>query len=69
MNTTATLDLGGKESFGIVLPTLWHPDLPEAQKFAGQMKKLWGGKVNWRSATAYDAMIAINAGGKTCVRV
>ena len=38
-----------------------------AKRFAGQMEKLWGGKVNWRSAMAYDATIAINAGGKTCV--
>jgi branched-chain amino acid transport system substrate-binding protein len=68
MNTSVTLDLGGKESLGMALPALWHPDLPEARRFASQMEKLWGGKVNWRSATAYDAMIAINAGGKTCVR-
>jgi branched-chain amino acid transport system substrate-binding protein len=68
MNTNVTLELGGKESLGMALPALWHPDLSEAQRFAGQMEKLWGGKVNWRSATAYDAMIAINAGGKTCVR-
>jgi branched-chain amino acid transport system substrate-binding protein len=68
MNTNVTLELGGKESVGMALPALWHPDLPEAQRFAGQMEKLWGGKVNWRSATAYDATIAIGAGGKTCVR-
>jgi branched-chain amino acid transport system substrate-binding protein len=68
MNTTVTLELGGKESVGMVLPALWHPDLPEAKLFASQMEKLWGGKVNWRSAMAYDAMLAINAGGKTCVR-
>ncbi len=68
MNTTVTLELGGKESVGMVLPALWHPDIPEAQRFASQMEKLWGGKVNWRSAMAYDAMLAINAGGKTCVR-
>jgi branched-chain amino acid transport system substrate-binding protein len=52
----------------MALPALWHPALSEAQRFARQMEKLWGGKVNWRSATAYDAIIAINAGGKTCVR-
>jgi branched-chain amino acid transport system substrate-binding protein len=68
MNTSITLELGGKESVGMALPVLWHPDLPEAQKFASQMEKLWGGKINWRSATAYDATVAINAGGKTCVR-
>jgi branched-chain amino acid transport system substrate-binding protein len=68
MNTNVTLELGGKESVGMALPALWHPDLPEAQRFGSQMEKLWGGKVNWRSATAYDATIAINAGGKTCVR-
>jgi branched-chain amino acid transport system substrate-binding protein len=68
MNTTVTLELGGKESVGMALPTLWHHDLPEARRFAGQMEKLWGGKVNWRTAMAYDATIAINAGGKTCMR-
>ncbi len=67
MNTTVTLELGGKESVGMALPTLWQPDLPEAQRFAGQMEKLWGGKVNWRSAMAYDAVVAIGAAGRGCV--
>jgi branched-chain amino acid transport system substrate-binding protein len=67
MNTNITLELGGKEVVGMALPALWHPDLPEAQRFAGQMEKLWGGKVNWRSAMAYDAVVAIGAGGKGCV--
>jgi branched-chain amino acid transport system substrate-binding protein len=68
MNTNITLELGGKEVVGMSLPALWHPDLPEAQRFANQMEKLWGGKVNWRSAMAYDATIAIGAGGKSCVK-
>lgn len=68
MNTNVTLELGGKEVVGMALPALWHPDLPEAQRFANQMEKLWGGKVNWRSAMAYDAMIAIRAGGKSCMQ-
>jgi branched-chain amino acid transport system substrate-binding protein len=67
MYTHVTLEMGGKDVVGMALPVLWHPDLPEAKSFSTAMEKLWQGKVNWRSATAYDATVAIGSGGKNCV--
>ena len=46
-------------SKGMVLAVPWHSlSNPEAE-FPQAARKLWGGEVNWRSAMAYDATIAL----------
>ena len=49
---------------GMVLAVAWHPNAFLGNPFAGNAVKLWGGQVNWRSATAYDAAEAIITGLK-----
>jgi branched-chain amino acid transport system substrate-binding protein len=54
--TAKTLE-GGNDVKGLVIPVLWHPGLnPDFSKSATQY---WSGPVNWRTATAYDATLAI----------
>ena len=46
------------------MPVVWHPQMQKASVFTKQATKLWGGQVNWRTATAYDATQAIIEGLK-----
>jgi branched-chain amino acid transport system substrate-binding protein len=45
---------------GLVLVSPWHPD--KNPFFDKKMKDFWGGAVNWRTATAYDATKAVIVG-------
>lgn len=45
---------------GLVVAAPWHPS--QSKKFADQGEQLWGGQVNWRTATSYDATLAIAQG-------
>lgn len=45
---------------GLVLVAPWHPSVNPS--FAQKMKNFWGGQINWRTATAYDATRAIIVG-------
>lgn len=56
--TMQTLQQGGKDINGLVLPVPWFPTEP----FASKARQLWGGSVNWRTASAYDATKAVIAG-------
>lgn len=56
--TFQTLQQGGQDLNGLVLPVPWFPTEP----FASKARRLWGGNVNWRTASAYDATKAIIAG-------
>lgn len=47
---------------GLVLPVPWHPKSGSNSIFTTNAKEKWGGIVNWRTATAYDASSAIIAG-------
>jgi branched-chain amino acid transport system substrate-binding protein len=49
-------------SAGLILPVVWHPQQPEAKTFVAEANALWGGTVNWRTATAYDATQSIITG-------
>ena len=60
--TFKTLQIGQGAIADMVLTVPWHPDFFANNPFAGNAVKLWGGDVNWRSATSYDAMIAITGG-------
>lgn len=60
--TSKTIQAGQSAVNGLVLPGVWNPDIPIAKTFASKAHQLWGGEVNWRTATAYDATKAIIAG-------
>jgi branched-chain amino acid transport system substrate-binding protein len=60
--TFKTLQNGQRDVNGIVIPAAWHPNAFPGISYANNASKRWGGDVNWRSATAYDATQAIVAG-------
>ena len=60
--TFQTLQVGKADVNGMVLPVPWHPQAIPGNPFVQNAVKLWGGNVNWRTATAYDATIAIAKG-------
>ncbi len=64
MYTMQTLQSGGSDVNGLTMPVVWHPQMEKASVFTKQATKLWGGQVNWRTATAYDATQAIIEGLK-----
>jgi branched-chain amino acid transport system substrate-binding protein len=59
MYTYETLDIGRADIKGIVLPTAWHPSATADPEFNANALKLWGMEGNWRTATSYDATMAI----------
>ena len=63
MYTIQTLE-GQAAVNGMVIAVAWHPNAFPGNPFAGNAVKLWGGQVNWRSATAYDAAEVIITGLK-----
>ncbi len=62
--TIQTLQQGQATVNGMVLAVAWHPRAIPGNPFAENAVKRWGGEVNWRSATAYDATQAIINGLK-----
>ncbi|MDZ8050116.1 MAG: ABC transporter substrate-binding protein [Aulosira sp. ZfuVER01] len=62
--TFQTLQVGKADVNGLVLPVIWHPQAIPGNPFPQNAVKLWGGNVNWRTATAYDATMAIAKGLK-----
>jgi len=60
--TIQTLQQGQAAVNGMVMVVAWHPQAITGNSFAANAVKLWGGEVNWRSATAYDATKAIITG-------
>ncbi|MGK7939443.1 MAG: ABC transporter substrate-binding protein [Crocosphaera sp.] len=57
--TFETLKQGQKTVEGMVLAVPWHPQAVGGNGFIAQARALWGGDVNWRTAAAYDATMAI----------
>ncbi|MDX2097760.1 MAG: hypothetical protein SFW36_08280, partial [Leptolyngbyaceae cyanobacterium bins.59] len=57
--TIRTLQSGQTEVNGLTLSVLWHPRNTSGQFFTKQAIQVWGGMVNWRTATAYDATRAL----------
>jgi branched-chain amino acid transport system substrate-binding protein len=47
---------------GMVIAVPWHRDAFAGNPFLQQAQQLWGGGVNWRTATAYDATQVIITG-------
>ena len=62
--TIQTLQQGQASVNNMVLAVAWHPRAIPGNPFAANAVKLWGGDVNWRSATTYDAVEAIITGLK-----
>lgn len=62
--TQQTLQSGQSDVSGLTLPVVWHPQKQAASAFTQRATQRWGGKVNWRTATAYDATRAIIEGLK-----
>lgn len=60
--TPQTLQVGGPTAVGMVLAVPWHILADPQAAFPTAAKQLWGGDVNWRTAMAYDATLALIAG-------
>jgi branched-chain amino acid transport system substrate-binding protein len=54
-----TLEIGGPSAKNMIVAVPWHILAPGSQDFAMRSRKIWGGDVNWRTATAYDATFAL----------
>ena len=59
--TPKTLQIAGEFAEDMVLAIPWHIKKNPDVEFAQVARKLWGGEVNWRTATAYDAARALIA--------
>ena len=62
MYTIQTVKDGQQDVDGLVLPVPWHPDTNPGSGFSENSRQRWGGIVNWRTATSFDATQAIIAG-------
>ncbi|NJS11846.1 MAG: ABC transporter substrate-binding protein [Microcoleus sp. CSU_2_2] len=60
--TFQTLKDGQKDVDGLILPVPWHPETNPSSTFPKNASQMWGGVVNWRTATSFDATQAIIAG-------
>jgi branched-chain amino acid transport system substrate-binding protein len=56
-----TLDVTREQGRGMVVAVPWHILATGSESFAARSRRLWGGDVNWRTATAYDATQALGA--------
>jgi branched-chain amino acid transport system substrate-binding protein len=56
-----TLQVGGENAAGMVVAVPWILLSNPQSKFVQTARSLWGGDVNWRSATAYDAVLTLAA--------
>ncbi|QHG17610.1 ABC transporter substrate-binding protein [Nostoc sp. ATCC 53789] len=52
----------GRGINGLIISAPWYPAAFPNNIFLQKAQKLWGATVNWRTATAYDATLAIIAG-------
>jgi branched-chain amino acid transport system substrate-binding protein len=59
--TMQTLEEGQNHVEGLILPVPWHPQAYPNNSFTEAARQLWGGTINWRTATSFDATQAIIA--------
>ncbi|MEH2334636.1 ABC transporter substrate-binding protein [Nostoc sp.] len=52
----------GRGINGLIISAPWYPAAFPSNIFPQKAQKLWDATVNWRTATAYDATLAIIAG-------
>jgi branched-chain amino acid transport system substrate-binding protein len=57
--TYQTLKEGQSAVQGLILPAVWHPQNNRDSVFPQAAKRYWGGEVSWRTATSYDATMAL----------
>ncbi|MEO0768860.1 MAG: ABC transporter substrate-binding protein [Cyanobacteria bacterium J06649_4] len=62
MYNVKVLDVGRENAEGLTVAVPWHILSHEGTDFVSTSRNLWGGDVNWRTATAYDAVQALAAG-------
>ncbi|MEM7591690.1 MAG: ABC transporter substrate-binding protein [Cyanobacteria bacterium P01_A01_bin.83] len=60
--THETIGTGKAAVAQMVLSVPWLPQTEVSTDFAADARQLWGGQVNWRTATSYDATQAIITG-------
>lgn len=60
--TYETVQKGKDAVVGMVLTSPWLPDVNSQDNFEQAANKYWGGAVNWRTATAYDATLVLIKG-------
>ncbi|KAB8332832.1 ABC transporter substrate-binding protein [Scytonema tolypothrichoides VB-61278] len=60
--TSQTLQQGRSDVNGLELVVPWHPEANLVGDFAKNAQQIWGSPVTWRSATSYDAAVAIISG-------
>lgn len=53
------LEVGGRNAVDMVVAVPWVLDDNTEAEFVQTSRELWGGDVNWRTAMAYDATIAL----------
>ena len=64
-----TLKSGKNAVEGLTIAVPWFREAPQAQNFAQQAAKQWGGAISWRTATSFDATMAfINSFSKNANR-
>jgi len=56
------LSLGGENAVGLVVAAPWHILNHQQSSFVKEAQQLWGADVNWRTVTAYDAVLSLAAG-------
>ena len=54
------LEMGGQNALDMVVAVPWVIQTNAESDFATESRQLWGGDVNWRTAMAYDATIALS---------
>ena len=60
--TSETVEIGKSATAKLVLPVPWLLEAMPDNDFVKTSKQLWGGRVNWRTAMAYDATQVIIQG-------
>ncbi|BAY36397.1 hypothetical protein NIES2111_07230 [Nostoc sp. NIES-2111] len=62
--TSQTLQQGQADVNGLILAVPWYPEANPQNNFNKNAQRLWGNVLTWRSATSYDATVAVIAGLK-----
>ncbi|MDJ0728849.1 MAG: ABC transporter substrate-binding protein [Crocosphaera sp.] len=52
------LQKGGADAVGMIVAIPWHISAHQNEPFVEVSRRLWGGKISWRTALAYDATLA-----------
>ncbi|MEO0457829.1 MAG: ABC transporter substrate-binding protein [Cyanobacteria bacterium P01_A01_bin.114] len=57
------LKAGGENAEGLVVAVPWHVLSDADSEFVQASRQIWGGDVSWRTAMAYDALVALGTAG------